>query len=352
MDLLQSGPKFKALLESACHYVSVSLRHCVTMSLCQCVTVSLSLSPCAGVDRVVLVEDGKVVEQGTYLELLQSGPKFKALLESAGTLESTDEEGSGALTATGSKGDKTQNGEGAGEGGGGGQGGGEAGEGGKTKEEKKGTTLVQKEERETGVVSLAVVWRYISAMGGTSSLVVLMTFYLAIELARLASSTWISVWTGSGGTASGSAWYTGRTANFYLGVYTAICMLQARLLAVYHTVQFCAVEYTSVLFPAKERPRRLHHAGLASRLSLFAALSKTAMFWVLFSSFWKQIWPVHCSQRATGCVHRVTGAAILCFTALKCTVLNCTALNCTELYCTELFRTVLRPYRSLVYTGC
>jgi len=52
------------------------------------------------------------------------------------------------------------------------------------REAKKGTTLVQKEERETGVVSLAVVWRYVSAMGGTSSLAILMFFYLAIELAR------------------------------------------------------------------------------------------------------------------------------------------------------------------------
>jgi len=30
-----------------------------------CVTLSL----CAGVDRVVLVEDGKIVEQGSYMEL-------------------------------------------------------------------------------------------------------------------------------------------------------------------------------------------------------------------------------------------------------------------------------------------
>jgi len=56
-------------------------------------SVSLGHCHCAGVDRVVLVEDGRVWSRAATWSSCRAGPQFKALLESAGTLESAEEEG-------------------------------------------------------------------------------------------------------------------------------------------------------------------------------------------------------------------------------------------------------------------
>ncbi|CAI5495011.1 unnamed protein product [Closterium sp. Naga37s-1] len=176
------------------------------------------------VDWVVMVEGGRIAEQGPYAQLKASAPKFQRLLEKAGALEEHGEEevgGEGGETAgdAGSGGDETSaeaaaaaatagssssgggndsaaaangdssssNGVGEKSGSGKGEKGGAAG----------GTTLVQTEDKAQGVVSAAVVWRYVKAMGGSTVLTVLISLYVLVEAARVLASVWISVWTGS-----------------------------------------------------------------------------------------------------------------------------------------------------------
>lgn len=176
----------------------------------------------AGVDWVVLMEDGRIAEQGTYQELLLKGPKFKALLESAGSMEGDDANDTHASSSSTNKPD-THKPENATP-----QANGDASAPQKDKvSAKKGTTLVQKEDRETGMVSFAVVWRYVKAMGGAPALLVLMVLYVGTELARLGSSGWISVWTGSADGTAGP--FAGRGALFFCEVYAGICLFQVFL---------------------------------------------------------------------------------------------------------------------------
>ncbi|CAI5486528.1 unnamed protein product [Closterium sp. Naga37s-1] len=177
----------------------------------------------SAVDWVVMVEGGRIAEQGPYAQLKASAPKFQRLLEKAGALEEHGDAevgGEGAEKAGGSETSAeaaaaaAMSGSSSNSGGGGSGGGSAAAENGFSssrnqvgeksgagKGEKSraagGTTLVQVEDKAQGVVSAAVVWRYVRAMGGTGVLAVLISLYVLVEAARVLASVWISVWTGS-----------------------------------------------------------------------------------------------------------------------------------------------------------
>lgn len=102
------------------------------------------------VDRIILVHDGVVKEEGTFEELSDTGELFKKLMENAGKMEEqqddekevetngTDEiklNGDAAATGNGTVTEKA----------------------GKGKEGK--SVLIKQEERETGVVSVKVLSR-------------------------------------------------------------------------------------------------------------------------------------------------------------------------------------------------
>lgn len=100
------------------------------------------------VDRIILVHDGMVKEEGTFEELSSQGQLFQKLMENAGKMEeyeeekedieATDQKSSSKPVANGAVNDyaKTEN---------------------KPKEGK--SVLIKKEERETGVVSWNVLMR-------------------------------------------------------------------------------------------------------------------------------------------------------------------------------------------------
>ncbi|CAI5503205.1 unnamed protein product, partial [Closterium sp. Naga37s-1] len=235
------------------------------------------------VDWVVMVEGGRIAEQGPYAQLKASAPKFQRLLEKAGALEEHGDAevgGEGGETA----GDAAGNGAGetsaeaaaaaatAGSSSGGGGGGSDsaaaangdssssnrAGEkSGAGKGEKGGaaggTTLVQTEEKAQGVVSAAVVWRYVRAMGGTGVLAVLISLYVLVEAARVLASVWISVWTGSVSQEEGG----GHGSLYFVAGYSLISLGQVLLTF--------ANQYFLV-FSSQRAARRLHDAMLAAIL--------------------------------------------------------------------------------------
>ncbi|KAL8248288.1 hypothetical protein R6Q59_005156 [Mikania micrantha] len=131
------------------------------------------------VDRILLVHEGMVKEEGTYEELSQNGVLFQKLMENAGKMEEYVEE-----QEVGDSDSKTPkpvtNGE-------------LVKDSAKKKETK--SVLIKQEERETGVVSFNVLKRYKDALGGWWVVAILFGCYAATETLRILSSTWLSIWT-------------------------------------------------------------------------------------------------------------------------------------------------------------
>lgn len=142
------------------------------------------------VDRIILVHEGMVKEEGTFEELANNGVFFQKLMENAGKMEEQVEE----KEVDENLGDKTQKslanrepvrmGNGFLK---------DANDSRKGKEGK--SVLIKQEERETGVVSWKVLMRYKNALGGAWVVMILLSCYISTEVLRVSSSTWLSVWT-------------------------------------------------------------------------------------------------------------------------------------------------------------
>ncbi|KAL8236017.1 hypothetical protein R6Q59_017098 [Mikania micrantha] len=131
------------------------------------------------VDRILLIHEGMVKEEGSYEELSQNGVLFQKLMENAGKMEEyVDEQGVGDYSSKTSKPGTN----------------GELAKDSDTKKETK-SVLIKQEERETGVVSFNVLKRYKDALGGWWVVVILLGCYVATETLRILSSTWLSIWT-------------------------------------------------------------------------------------------------------------------------------------------------------------
>ncbi|KAJ3698578.1 hypothetical protein LUZ61_002283 [Rhynchospora tenuis] len=196
------------------------------------------------VDRILLVHDGVVKEEGTFEELSDTGELFKKLMENAGKMEEQqDDEKEGEKS--GADGTKVN---------------GEAATGNGTVEDKAGdkagkgkegkSVLIKQEERETGVVSTKVLSRYKNALGGLWVVLILLSCYALTEALRISSSTWLSVWTDQSGPKDHSP-----------GFYNLI----------YATISFCQVFVTLsnsywLILSSLRAAKRLHDAMLSSIL--------------------------------------------------------------------------------------
>ncbi|KAG8381911.1 hypothetical protein BUALT_Bualt05G0022000 [Buddleja alternifolia] len=138
------------------------------------------------VDRILLVSEGMVKEEGTFEELSKNGTLFKELMENAGKMqEHIHENGDGMNFSSEfslhyssmdiNDAPKDAN---------------------STSKRKEGrSVLIKQEERETGIISWNVVARYKEALGGLWVVMILFTCYTLTETLRVSSSTWLSVWT-------------------------------------------------------------------------------------------------------------------------------------------------------------
>ncbi|KAJ3693574.1 hypothetical protein LUZ60_009054 [Juncus effusus] len=165
------------------------------------------------VDRIVVVHDGAIKEQGTFEELSVNGELFQKLMENAGKMEEQqtdekEEEKEKTIVITGTENQNGQNGETAGAG---------TEKAAKAKEGK--SVLIKQEERETGVISAKVLSRYKSALGGMWVVIILFFCYGLTETLRISSSTWLSVWTDQSGPKD-------HTAFFYNLIYAILSFCQ------------------------------------------------------------------------------------------------------------------------------
>ncbi|XP_051128280.1 ABC transporter C family member 2-like isoform X2 [Andrographis paniculata] len=194
------------------------------------------------VDRILLVSEGTVKEEGTFEELSNNGHLFQKLMENAGKMEEYVEEEEDVdqndskttkAVANGLNGEVSSDAN-------------------QTKKKKEGKSiLIKQEERETGVVSWHVLMRYKNALGGAWVVLILFVCYILTETLRVASSAWLSYWTGESSTSPRHG------PIFYNLIYSALSISQV---LVTFTNSFWLI--VSSLYAA----RRLHDAMLGSML--------------------------------------------------------------------------------------
>ncbi|XP_030512712.1 ABC transporter C family member 12-like isoform X9 [Rhodamnia argentea] len=155
------------------------------------------------VDRIILVHEGMVKEEGTFEELSRSGVLFQKLVENAGKmkLQAEDEEKTSKAAADSIINKLPKD-----------QGRGKKGKGGKS-------VFIKQEERETGIVSWKVPMRYKGALGGLWVVAVFFICYISTEVLRISSSMWLSFWTDQ----STSENYR---PGFYILIYTLLSFSQ------------------------------------------------------------------------------------------------------------------------------
>lgn len=193
------------------------------------------------VDRIILVHEGRVKEEGSYEDLSHNGALFQRLMENAGKIEEYGEEKgesegvdnqSSKPVANGVTNDLPKDAS-------------------QTKKPKEGkSVLVKQEERETGVVSWGVAMRYKDALGGAWVVSILLLCYFLTELLRVLSSTWLSTWTDQGSTKT-------HGPGYYNGIYALLSFGQVLV-----TLTNSYWLIISSLYAAK----RLHDAMLTSIL--------------------------------------------------------------------------------------
>ncbi|KAH7837785.1 hypothetical protein Vadar_017973 [Vaccinium darrowii] len=160
------------------------------------------------VDRIILINEGMIKEEGTFEELSRSGILFQKLMENAGKMEEhVDEKGDDSNCdnkALKSAEIVLQNG---------------LPESGNPKSTRKvgKSVLIKQEERETGVVSWKVLTRYKDALGGLWVVMILFMCYILTEVLRVSSSTWLSFWTKQSSSSSGPGFFILIYAIFSFG---------------------------------------------------------------------------------------------------------------------------------------
>ncbi|DBA70095.1 TPA: hypothetical protein ACH3X2_012257 [Trebouxia sp. C0005] len=200
------------------------------------VLVTNQLQFVSGANSVVFMHDGKIQEKGTYDELMKSDQGFAQLMPSAeveqeengsddggdATLDEVAGPSSGgapngpaspkpaskeAQQKTPKQGQEAENGA--------------AGEGRVQGTGKRGG-LTETEGRSTGKVSFKMLMVYVNAMGGKFRFLVLMSWFLLVELCRVGATVWLSYWTGITDRPGGAP----HSALWYLAIYAGVSGFQ------------------------------------------------------------------------------------------------------------------------------
>ncbi|XP_011043294.1 PREDICTED: ABC transporter C family member 12-like isoform X3 [Populus euphratica] len=137
------------------------------------------------VEKIILLSEGMIKEEGTFEELFKNSELFQKLMENAGKMEEQvkEKENSDNLDPKSSKAEANWENE-------------SPQKAGSTMKGKEGKSiLIKQEERERGVVSWNVLIRYNNALGGVWVVSILFLCYLLTEVFRVSRSTWLSFWT-------------------------------------------------------------------------------------------------------------------------------------------------------------
>jgi ATP-binding cassette, subfamily C (CFTR/MRP), member 1 len=158
------------------------------------VTHQLHVLPRA--DRILCMDQGRIVEQGTYEDLLSSGGNFARLVaEYGGKAEEQNEEQEESEDAIEEFDNKKEK-----------------------KPEEKGKALMQVEERAIGSVAWKVYAEYARAGGGIWVIPAIIVSVLCCNGVNIATSLWLSYWTSN---------KYNLNEGTYVGIYAALGASQA-----------------------------------------------------------------------------------------------------------------------------
>ncbi|TPX77540.1 hypothetical protein CcCBS67573_g01173 [Chytriomyces confervae] len=153
------------------------------------------------VDRVVVMRDGGIVEQGTYSELVKKeGGEFSALIQNYGSKEEEELDKEVEAQSSDSKKvavDASQ------------------------KESNNNKDIMVVEDRDTGNVKAEVWLGYIRALGGPLFVVVCLFLLISLQAVKLSNDFWLTLWT--------SNRFPQLSQGAYIGIYlsfgVALCLL-------------------------------------------------------------------------------------------------------------------------------
>ncbi|KAF4621625.1 hypothetical protein D9613_012586 [Agrocybe pediades] len=127
-------------------------------------------------DYIYVMDNGTIIEQGTYQDLMAHGPAFSRIMEEYGNLEKDEE-----VEKSGDKKKKKEGKDGSEEGG-----------------AKKGNAgLMQSEERNTGAVTWAVYSKYLRFAGGVVWAPIILSLLLLAQGAQVSNNLFLGFWTSS-----------------------------------------------------------------------------------------------------------------------------------------------------------
>ncbi|MFS7898189.1 putative ABC-type xenobiotic transporter [Helianthus anomalus] len=198
------------------------------------------------VDKIILVSEGMVKEEGTFEELSEKGLLFKTLMEKVGGMDD-HVEGSECGTNIDYGSSKQYAAEVVGE---------PTDDQSITKKNRK-SVLIRQEDRQTGIVSWKVLARYTDALGGLWVVLILFICYISTEVLRILSSTWLSYWTEQSST-------TNRGPGFFLIIYSFLSLGQV---LVTFANSFWLI--TSSLYAAKRLHDTMLHSVLRAPTTFF-----------------------------------------------------------------------------------
>ena len=194
----------------------------------------------AGADRVIMLDEGKIVADGIFEELRETNTLFRELVGenvSAANEDDNTTDDSGNTPSSSGNAAGTEPGSSVSVAAGGGINADERDvvktpE--KSKEADSRGKLIKVEKKESGSIGLDLILNYAKAMGGVSVLALILSTFVVIEGARLGASLWMSYWADEMEKPEGG---TGKGMFYFIGVYGAIsggqtCMTLFNLLVV------------------------------------------------------------------------------------------------------------------------
>ncbi|KAH9919495.1 multidrug resistance-associated ABC transporter [Epithele typhae] len=149
-------------------------------------------------DYIYVMDEGQIVEQGTYADLMANGPAFSRLMEEYGSLDRQDDDVVAATKKKRAAADA------------------KAAEAGlDAKVPVKATQgLMQEEERMTGAVDWSVYMRYFRFCGGVMVFPLVLMWIVLAQGAQVGNTLFLGFWT--------SSTISGFSQSDYIGTYTAL----------------------------------------------------------------------------------------------------------------------------------
>ncbi|KEP49841.1 multidrug resistance-associated ABC transporter [Rhizoctonia solani 123E] len=141
------------------------------------------------VDEVIFMDDGRIVERGTYADLVAAGGQFSQLVAEYGVAEETGKEKEGEDTTATAKDDRAK------------------------EMDAPAAKLMQGDERTTGAVGWGAYTSYIRAAGGLHWMPLLGLMLTLAQAANVMSTLFLGFWTSN---------HWGLPAGAYMGIYAGL----------------------------------------------------------------------------------------------------------------------------------